>query len=191
MKEDMAYLASWNSLRSHVIPQWFRDAKVGIYAHWGVYSVPACGPNGTWYPYNMYRPGTSQYDFHVKEYGPPEEFGYKDFIPMFTAEHFDADEWAELFKTAGARFAGPVAEHHDGFSMWDSKINEWNAARMGPERDVVGELAAAIRKQDMHFMVALHHAENHWFFNHDKRYDTIDPPVRRPLRHATRRWSAA
>lgn len=171
----MTYVASWNSIRNHVIPQWLKNAKFGIYAHWGVYSVPACGPNGTWYPYQMYRPGNPQYDHHVKTYGPPEEFGYKDFIPMFTAEHFDAEEWAELFKASGARFAGPVAEHHDGFSMWDSEVNEWNAARMGPKRDVVGELAGAIRKQDMRFMVAMHHAENHWFYNHDERYDTVDP----------------
>jgi alpha-L-fucosidase len=94
---------------------------------------------------------------------------------MFTAEHFDADDWAKLFKASGARFAGPVAEHHDGFSMWDSKVNKWNAARMGPKRNVVGELATAIRKQDMRFMVAMHHAEQHWFYNHDNRYDTTDP----------------
>lgn len=171
----MPYEPSWNSLRTKALPQWFKDAKFGIYTHWGVYSVPATGPNGTWYPYNMYRPGTEQYDYHVKTYGPPEEFGYKDFIPMFTAEHFDADEWAEMFHGSGAQFAGPVAEHHDGFSMWDSKVNEWNAAKMGPRRDVTGELAAAMRKRGMRFMVALHHAENWWFFNHQTKYDTTDP----------------
>ena len=85
--------------------------------------------------------------------------GYKDLIPMFTGEKFDAAEWAELFKKAGARFAGPVAEHHDGFSMWDSRVNEWNAAAMGPKTDVVGELEKAVRKQGMHFMTAFHHAE--------------------------------
>ena len=173
---SMAYEPTWNSLRTHVTPQWFRDAKFGIYTHWGVYSVPACGPNGTWYPYNMYRKGTAQHDYHVKTYGPPSEFGYKDFIPMFTGEKFDPDEWAELFKRAGARFAGPVGEHHDGFAMWDSRHTEWNAARMGPKRDVVGELEKAIRKQGMRFLVALHHAENWWFFPHwEKDCDTADP----------------
>ena len=171
----MEYQSSWRSIRSHAVPQWFKDAKFGIYTHWGVYSVPACGPNGTWYPFHMYRPGNPQYDHHVKEYGPPEQFGYKEFIPMFTAEHFDADEWAEIFHGSGAQFAGPVAEHHDGFSMWDSKVNQWNAARMGPKRDVTGELAAAMRRKDMRFMVALHHAENWWFFNHNNKYDTVDP----------------
>ncbi len=171
-----AYEPAWKSLRAHATPQWLRDAKFGIYTHWGIYSVPACGPNGSWYPYNMYRPGTEQYEFHVKNYGPPSEFGYKDFIPMFTAEKFDPDEWAELFEKAGARFAGPVAEHHDGFPMWDTAFTEWNAARMGPRRDVVGELERAIRQRNMKFMVALHHAENWWFFPHwEKRYDTSDP----------------
>ena len=98
----MAYEAHWNSIRTHALPEWFRDGKFGIYTHWGLYSVPGRGPNGTWYPYNMYRPGTPQYEYHTKTYGRPEEFGYKDFIPMFTAERFDADEWAEMFAGAGA-----------------------------------------------------------------------------------------
>src|SRR5678816_96122 len=123
------YHASWNSLKTHPTPRWLQDGKFGIYTHWGVYSVPASDhpvdwhpyKNVTWYPYNMYREGTPQYKYHVKTYGPPSQFGYKDFIPMFTAEKFDPDEWAELFKKAGARFAGPVGEHHDGFCMWDTQ----------------------------------------------------------------------
>ncbi len=170
------FAPTWRSLRQHVTPQWFKDAKFGIYSHWGVYSVPACGKNGTWYPYNMYRAGTPQHDHHVKTYGPPSEFGYKDFIPMFTGARFDPDEWAELFKSAGARFAGPVGEHHDGFTMWETQLTEWNAARMGPKRDVVGALERAIRRQGMRFMVALHHAENWWFYPHwREEFDTADP----------------
>ena len=170
------YQPTWNSLRQHPTPAWFRDAKFGVYTHWGVYSVPACGPNATWYPYNMYRPGNSQYEHHLKTYGGPEKFGYKDFIPMFTGEKFDAAEWAEIFKNAGARFAGPVGEHHDGFTMWDTRFSEWNAARMGPRSDIVGALEKAIHAQDMKFMVALHHAENWWFFPHwNPAYDTTDP----------------
>jgi alpha-L-fucosidase len=169
------YQPAWNSLMTHATPQWFKDAKFGIYTHWGVYSVPACGPNGAWYPHNMYREGTTQNEYHLATYGTPSEFGYKEFIPMFTGEKFDPDEWAELFKKAGAQFAGPVGEHHDGFAMWDSALTEWNAARMGPKRDVVGELEKAIREQGMRFMVALHHAENWWFFPHwKKEYDTSD-----------------
>jgi alpha-L-fucosidase len=170
------YEPTWNSLLQHRTPQWFQEAKFGIYTHWGVYAVPARGPNATWYPYNMYREGTPQCEYHVKTYGGPEKFGYKDFIPQLTGEKFDPDEWAELFKKAGAQFAGPVGEHHDGFCMWDSRYTEWNAARMGPKRDVVGELEKAIRKQDMRFMVALHHAENWWFFPHwKKEFDVSDP----------------
>ena len=95
---------------------------------------------------------------------------------MFTAEKFDPDEWAEAFKYSGARYAGPVAEHHDGFAMWDTRHSEWNAARMGPARDVVGLLERAIRRQGMRFLCALHHAENWWFYPHwAKGYDTADP----------------
>ena len=167
------YDTTWRSLRQHQTPQWFRDAKFGIYTHWGVYSVPAFGPNGTWYPYLIYQDGTRQQKHHLDTYGPLNEFGYKDFIPQFTAEKFDPDEWAELFKAAGARFAGPVGEHHDGFSMWATDQSEWHAGRLGPKRDVVAELEKAIRAQGMRYMVALHHAEWWWIYPHWRReFDT-------------------
>ncbi len=172
----LIYEPTWNSIKQHATPQWFKDAKFGIYTHWGIYCVPATGPNATWYPYNMYRPGTRQYDYHVKQYGGPGAFGYKEFIPRFTGEKFDPDEWADLFKQSGAQYAGPVAEHHDGFAMWDTQYSEWNAAKMGPKRDVVGELGKAIRKQGLRFLTAFHHAENWWFYPHwEKAYDTSDP----------------
>ena len=170
------YEPTWGSLRTHLTPQWFKDAKFGIYTHWGVYAVPACGPNATWYPYNMYREGTEQHKHQIEKYGPLSEFGYKDFIPDFTGAKFDADEWAELFKKSGAQFAGPVGEHHDGFCMWDSTYTKWNAVKMGPNRDVVGELEKAIRNAGMRFLIALHHAENWWFFPHWlEGVDTSDP----------------
>jgi alpha-L-fucosidase len=166
------YEATWASLGKYPIPEWLKDAKFGIYTHWGVYSVPACGKNGTWYPHNMYREGTAQYKYHVENYGFPTEFGYKDFIPMFKAEKFDAEEWAELFKKAGAQFAGPVAEHHDGFAMWESKWTKWDAAEMGPKRDVVGELEKAIKGKGMRFVTAFHHAQNWYHFPvYDERFD--------------------
>ena len=166
----------WSALRKFQTPQWLRDCKFGIYTHWGIYSVPACGPNGSWYPHNMYLPGNPQYEYHVRTYGHPSRFGYKDFIPMFTAEKFDPDEWAELFRAAGAGFAGPVAEHHDGFAMWDTAYNPWSAVRMGPRRDVVAELERAYRAQGMKFMVALHHMENWFFYPHwRKDCDVSDP----------------
>lgn len=171
------YQPNWNSLKNHTTPQWLKDGKFGIYTHWGIYSVPAQGPNGTWYASNLYaKPEGPERKYHEATYGPLEKFGYKDFIPMFTAEKFNADEWADLFKKAGARFAGPVAEHHDGFAMWDTQYSEWNAAKMGPKRDVVGELARAIKKRDMKFVTAFHHAEAWFYFpTWDKRYDCGDP----------------
>ena len=163
--------------RTHPVPQWLRDGKFGIYTHWGVYSVPAMGPNATWYANIVYwQPDSPERKHWEQTYGPLEKFGYKDFIPMFTGEKFDAEEWADLFQKAGARFAGPVAEHHDGFAMWDTKYSPWNAAKMGPKRDVVGELAKAIKKRNMKFVAAFHHAENWLYFpTFDKRYDCGDP----------------
>jgi alpha-L-fucosidase len=174
---DKPYKPAWNSLRTYPIPQWLRDGKFGIYTHWGIYAVPAFGPNATWYSNNVYtKPDSPQRKHHETTYGPLEKFGYKDFIPMFTGEKFDANEWADLFEKAGARFAGPVAEHHDGFAMWDTKWSEWNAAKMGPKRDIVGELSRAIKKRNMKFVTAFHHAENWFFFpTWDKRYDCGDP----------------
>jgi alpha-L-fucosidase len=176
-KIKTTYEPTWNSLKNWRTPQWLRDGKFGIYTHWGVYAVPARGPNATWYANKLYtKQDGPERKYHEATFGPLEKFGYKDFIPLFTGEKFNAGEWAELFRKAGARFAGPVAEHHDGFSMWDTKYSEWNAARMGPKRDIVGELARAVKKQDMKFVTAFHHAENWFYFpTWDKRYDCSDP----------------
>ncbi len=176
-REHAPFQPTWNSLRNIPTPRWLRNGKFGIYTHWGVYSVPAFGDNGTWYAHNMYtKPDSPERKHQEATYGPLNKFGYKDFIPMFNGKNFDADEWADLFKKAGARFAGPVAEHHDGFAMWNTKYSKWNAAAMGPKRDVVGELSKAIKKRDMKFLTAFHHAE-HWFYfpTWDKRYDVSDP----------------
>ncbi|MDR2525955.1 MAG: alpha-L-fucosidase [Oscillospiraceae bacterium] len=163
----MLYEPNWRSLRQHApAPQWLKDAKFGIYTHWGIYSVPACGPNGSWYGNRMYCSERPEHAFHLEHYGDPAKFGYKDFIPMFTAERFDPDQWAELFAKAGARFAGPVAEHHDGFSMWNTSYSSWNAATMGPRRDVVAELEQAYRARGLKFLCALHHFEHWGFFQH-------------------------
>jgi len=176
LAEPQHYEPRWGSLCQHQIPEWLKDAKFGIYTHWLVSSVPACGGNGTWYPHNMYRKGTKQYNYHVKHYGPPEKFGFKDFIPMFKAEKFNADDWADLFKASGARFAGPVAEHHDGFAMWDSKWTKWNSVKMGPKRDIVGELEKAIKARGMKFVTAFHHAENWYFYPvWNKQFDCSNP----------------
>jgi alpha-L-fucosidase len=153
------YTADWESLSKHTeAPEWFRNDKFGIYFHWGVYSVPAFGSE--WYPRNMHFKGHEVYEHHIKKYGDPAEFGYHDFVPMFKADKFDADEWADLFVQSGARFAGPVAEHHDGFSMWDSDMTPWNSMDKGPKLDITGELATALRKRDLKLVTTFHHARN-------------------------------
>ena len=148
----------WESLKTYEVPEWYRDAKFGIFIHWGVYSVPAFG--NEWYPRNMYREGSEEYKHHIATYGAQDKFGYKEFIPMFKAEHFDPAAWAELFKKAGAKYVVPVAEHHDGFAMYDSGLSDWTAAKMGPHRDVIGELAKAVRAQGLHFGVSSHRVEH-------------------------------
>src|SRR5437879_2679558 len=151
----------WESLKAYEVPEWYRDAKFGIFIHWGVYSVPAFG--NEWYPRNMYREGSEEYKHHIATYGAQDKFGYKEFIPMFKAEHFDPAAWAELFKKAGAKYVVPVAEHHDGFAMYDSGLSDWTAAKMGPHRDVIGELAKAVRAQGLHFGVSSHRVEHNFF----------------------------
>lgn len=168
----------WRSLRRVQTPQWLQDGKFGIYTHWGPYAVHAYGSNTTWYSFALYLEPNGEARQHFEEtFGElTPKYGYKDLIPLFTADKFDADEWADLFQKAGARYAGPVAEHHDGFAMWDTKWSEWNAANMGPKRDVVGELEEAIKKRGMKYVTAFHHAANWFFFPvADKRYDTGNP----------------
>ena len=114
---------NWESLSQYECPEWFQDAKFGIYAHWGVYSTAKCPGTPDWYGHNMYVDGQPNNKFHTETYGALDKFGYKDMVTNFTASKFDADEWADLFVEAGARFAGPVGEHADGFSMWNSKVN--------------------------------------------------------------------
>ncbi len=177
-KESEYYSNSWESLRNHQNPEWLREAKFGIYTHWGIYSATATSGNATWSIYNAYqRPYTKQYKEFEEKYGPlTEEFGYKDLIDGFSAENFDAEEWADLFAKSGAKFAGPVAEHHDGFAMWDTKYSEWNAAKMGPKRDIVGELEKAIKAKGLKFVTAFHHSANWYFFpTWDKTKDCSKP----------------
>lgn len=170
------YEANWHSLQQYDPPEWFRDAKFGIYAHWGVYSATMGSRNTDWYSRNMYKKGHPNQVEHLTRHGSLKEFGYKDFIPLFTADKFDAGEWADLYVEAGARFAGPVGEHADGFSMWDSKVNPWNAAAMGPGRDIVGEMESALRKRGLKFLVSLHHQWLWgWYPTWDEGSDAGDP----------------
>lgn len=154
------YRPNWQSLRKHnAQPEWFLDGKVGIYFHWGVYAVPAHG--NEWYLKWMHtkpkKGNRSYYEHHRKTWGEPDEFGYHDFVPMFKAEHFNAEDWADLFVQTGARWAGPVCEHHDGYSMWHSELTPWNAGDTGPKRDITGELEKAIKGRGMKFVTTFHH----------------------------------
>ena len=204
------YEADWASLSRHnPAPDWFRDAKFGIYFHWGPYSVPAFGNEH--YPRVMYghpsgkkprpedrkgrvNPGIGfqtfrEHEYHREHYGEPKDFGYHDLVPLFKAQHFDAEEWAELFFQAGARFAGPVAEHHDGYAMWDSDWTPWNAADTGPKRDIVGEIAKAVRAKGMKLVTTFHHAragralegssdkqQRRWhYYGREKYFERVEP----------------
>ncbi len=164
------YSASWNSLEQYKIPAWFRNAKFGIFIHWGIYSVPAF--QNEWYPRNMYIKDSKEYKHHLATYGPQNKFGYKDFIPLFTAQYFNAEKWIELFKMAGARYIVPVAEHHDGFAMYNTALSRWNAMQMGPKRDIVGELETAARKANLYFGVSSHRIEHWWYYGPGRSFDS-------------------
>ncbi|MGO4543457.1 alpha-L-fucosidase [Paenibacillus sp. 2TAB23] len=167
---------NWQSLSEYEVPAWYKRAKFGIFIHWGVYSVPEF--KSEWYPRNMYIQGSDEYKYHIETYGQHKDFGYKDFIPMFKAERFDAAEWAELFRRSGAKYVMPVAEHHDGFQMYKSEVSSFNAYEMGPQRDVLRELKEAFEERQMTFCVSSHRAE-HWFFlSHGKAFES---DVKEPL----------
>lgn len=161
---------NWGSLSDFMTPEWFKEAKFGIFIHWGVYAVPAFGDE--WYPRRMYLTETPEYEHHIKTYGPHKEFGYKDFIPMFRGEKFDAYEWSDLFRRSGARYVAPVAEHHDGFQMYDSDLSTWNAVQMGPHVDYLKEMKKAVEGEGMTFCASSHRAEHYWFFSGGRTFDS-------------------
>lgn len=186
---DGQFRPDWGSLSHWDVPTWYKDAKFGIFIHWGVYSVPAFGSE--WYPRQMYLKGTPENKHQIEKYGPLTKFGYKDFIPMFKAEHYDPQAWAELFKDAGAKYVVPVFEHHDGFQMYDSGLSDWTAAKMGPKRDLVGELAKAVRAKGMHLGASSHRIEHDWFMDggreipsdvNDEKYASFYGPAQMTIR---------
>ena len=163
------YKADWSSLAGHKLPSWYYEGKFGIFIHWGIYSVPAYACE--WYPRWMYNPGSREYEYHKKNFGDPSEFGYKDFIPMFKGEKFDASAWVQLFAEAGAKFVMPVCEHHDGFAMYETSFNRWNAAKMGPCRDVALEIKSACEDLGLEFCASNHRAEHYFFMNMGRTID--------------------
>jgi alpha-L-fucosidase len=182
------YEPNWESIKAHYKdPKWFNKQKFGIFVHWGAYSVPAFGSE--WYPRQMYmdtatfsaqldleKSGPNEtYLHHKKVWGDQKKFGYKDFIPMFKGEKFNAKTWIDLFKKSGAKYVIPVADHHDGFAMYNAKTTRWNSVNMGPKRDVLGELFAEGRKQGLIMGASSHYAFNWSFYNKKDGFDTTDP----------------
>lgn len=179
------YHADWNSLTEWSAPDWFLQKRFGIFIHWGLYSIAAHA--NEWYSRNMYIKEKEEWEYHRKTYGDHREFGYKDFIPMFAAEKFNPREWMKLFKEAGAGYVFPVAEHHDGFQMYKSRISRYNAWDMGPHRDLLGELKEAAEEEGLVFCTSSHRAE-HWFFmGHGKEFDS---DIGEPLQKGDFYWPA-
>jgi alpha-L-fucosidase len=165
---------SWKSIeQNYRDPEWFRDAKFGIMMHWGIYSVPAHGSE--WYVRYMYGGNADIMRWHTEHFGPPAKFGYKDFLPGFTAAKWDPDAWAALFRKAGARYVLAPGEHHDGFSNWDSAINPYNAKNYGPHRDLDGELIAALEKAGLKTGLSDHSAFHFAFIPALAGTDQFDP----------------
>ena len=150
------------SLQHWQVPEWYRDAKFGVWAHWGPQSAIEAGD---WYARNMYMQGSRQYEYHVKTYGHPTKVGYKDVIPVWKAERFDPDHLLGLYKKAGAKYFCSMAVHHDNFDLWNSRYQpHWNAVQMGPKRDIVGAFKKAADRQGLRFAVSEHLAPSyHWF----------------------------
>jgi alpha-L-fucosidase len=170
----------WTTLKNYQTPEWYRDAKFGIYAHWGVYSVPAYG--NEWYGLGMYDKlsqgvwyAPKLYSYHLATYGDPGTFGYKDFIPMFKAENFNADTLISYVANAGARYYAHMTSHHESFMMYGSSISRWNCVNMGPKKDVGLQVLNAIKKKGLRVGISNHLAENDWFFqfNWHNNFDVV------------------
>lgn len=128
------YQPTWESLQTHPTPEWFRDAKFGIWAHWGPQCVEG---SGDWMARGMYIEGTDQYQYHVEHYGHPSEFGFKDILPLFKAENWDPDKLVERYKRCGAKYFFVLGNHHDNYDLWDSKYQPWNSQNIGPKKDIL------------------------------------------------------
>ena len=170
--QPLLFESTIESLQQYEAPEWFRDAKLGIYLHWGAYSVVE---RGEWYPRYMYEEGRPEYKYHLENYGHPSEFGYKDIIPLWKAENFDPDKLVKLFKQAGAKYFTPVAVHHDNFDLWDSKYHEWNAVNKGPKKDLIGMWRKATLDNDLRFGVTTHLSRSYSWLNTSKGADKEGP----------------
>ncbi|HLH53903.1 MAG TPA: alpha-L-fucosidase, partial [Verrucomicrobiae bacterium] len=160
------------SLTNYHCPEWFRDAKFGIWAHWGPQAVPM---DGDWYARQMYQQGHPQYKDHLEHYGHPSTNGYKDIIPLWKAEKWDPDRLMALYKRAGAKYFVSMGSHHDNFFLWNSKLHRWNAVNMGPHRDVVGTWQKAAQKNGLKFGVSEHLGASFTWFQGSHKSDKTGP----------------
>ena len=166
------YQPKWESLRNHKTPEWFRDAKFGIWAHWGPQCVEG---SGDWMAREMYMEGSKAYRHHVEHYGHPSEVGFKDILPLFKAETWDPDKLVERYKRLGAQYFFVLGNHHDNFDLWDSKYQEWNAVNMGPKRDLIDGWAKAAKKHGLPLGISFH-ADHAWtWYEPAQRYDLNGP----------------
>jgi alpha-L-fucosidase len=162
----------WRSMRQYACPDWFRDAKFGIWAHWG----PQCQPEqGDWYAYHMYEQSSPQYQYHLAHYGHPSKFGYKDICNAWKADKWDPEKMIELYQRAGAKYFVALANHHCNFDCWDSTYQLWNSVRVGPKKDIVGTWARVARRHGLRFGVTVHSARAWSWFEAAHKADTQGP----------------
>ena len=163
---------TWESLKNYKVPEWYRNAKFGIWAHWGPQCVEG---TGDWMARSLYMEGSNAYKHHVEHYGHPSEVGFKDIIPLFKAEYWNPDSLVAFYKQIGAQYFFALGNHHDNFDLWDSKYQPWNSVNMGPKRDILAEWEKAARKYGLPFGVSLH-ADHAWsWYETAQRHDTIGP----------------
>jgi alpha-L-fucosidase len=171
-EKKVMYQATWESLSQAPVAPWFDDAKFGIFIHWGAYSVIGHRKGGKGYsehvPKQLYSDPEYYYPYLKEHFGAhPPEFGYKDIVKQFKAENWNPNHWAELFEEAGAKYVVLTAEHHDGYALWDSDLTEWCATKIGPMRDLVGELGKAVRAKGMKYAPSYHRERHTGFFAKD------------------------
>jgi len=166
------FLPTWDSLAQYKTPEWFRDAKFGIWAHWG----PQCQPErGDWYARGMYQEGSDQYKYHCEKYGHPSKFGFKDVIHKWKAENWNPEELVGLYKSAGARYFMALANHHDNFDLYNSKYQTWNSTVMGPKKDLIGGWAKAAKNNGLPFGISIHASHAWRFYETSQRSDKSGP----------------
>jgi alpha-L-fucosidase len=170
--EAQKYTSEMESFKQYQYPEWFRDAKFGIWAHWGPQAVPR---QGDWYAQKMYIQGDPDYEYHLKHYGHPSEFGYKDIIPLWKAQRWNPEKLMKLYKKVGAKYFVSMGTHHDNFFLWGSKIHRWNAVEMGPKKDVVGLWQKAAKKEGLRFGVSEHLGASYTWFQASHRADKTGP----------------